>query len=47
MLGGMLLFKQSKINKKNGAISTINLIRNNRASLKGINLKLATKNLCF
>jgi hypothetical protein len=35
----MLLLKQSKISKKDGAISTINLIRNNRASLKGINLK--------
>jgi hypothetical protein len=43
----MLFLEQSKISKENGAISTINLIRNNRASLKRINLKLAIKNLCF
>jgi hypothetical protein len=43
----MLLLEQSKISKKDGAINTINLIRNNKASLKGINLKLAIKNLCF
>jgi hypothetical protein len=43
----MILLKQSKISKKDGAISTINLARNNRASLKGINLKLSIKNLYF
>jgi hypothetical protein len=43
----MLFLKQGKISKENRAISTINLIRNNRASLKGINFKLSIKNLCF